>query len=493
MQEIVSLRFSESSKSSITAALGHWRVVCDKYMWPEEIVTGDPSRGAKLVCFVLALMAFEREPGVFYPASTITNYVWALCAHMQSLLYADPRVNVVGWKFFMAAVTVLCFVPYEPRKRVPTESIRSALAAVDLSCFESVQMALFVLVMWYTFQRSEFPCPKTYNGMDSAKHMYVRHVEPYEGGFRFAVGSTKADPRAERLSGDAGPGREWVVVGEVDDPLFDLRLWFQRFLAFFPEGPRDPDSPFFRCPSDRTRPLIYHTALDGFRRFLTGHIDDPQSVGIHGVRSEGFIVCSNAVGEEAAVIQGGWRGLVSASRYDRLTRAVQLSMASDMVKWSRPASDESVAAPPLGSSGSAGTLGIVARRAAAKSSNPSRRRQPLPADAAQQAPTAGASRPRGAMPPGWRRVWHSTSGRKGGYASFVGPDGRHARSIAQAQGMVATQRAHAAAPARASAPVAPLAAPSRASNITVDNLVDHVTEFDRPPTRRPPTVRVVPR
>ena len=131
VKEIVSLRFSSSSKSSISAALGHWRGVCDKYMWPEEIVTGDLSRGAKLVCFVLALMAYEKEPGVFYPASTISNYVWALCAHMQAMLYADPRVNVVGWRFFMAAVTVLCFVPYEPRRRVPTESIRAALARPD--------------------------------------------------------------------------------------------------------------------------------------------------------------------------------------------------------------------------------------------------------------------------------------------------------------------------------------------------------------------------
>lgn len=487
----MSLRFSTSSKSSIAAALSHWRGVCDKYMWPDEIVTGDLSRGAKLVCFVLALMTHEKEPGVFYPASTISNYVWALCAHMQSLLYADPRVNVVGWKFFMSAVTVLCFVPYEPRRRVPTESIRSALAGVDLGDFEMVQMAVFVLVLWYTFQRSEFPCPKTYTGMDPAKHMYVRHVEPYEGGFRFAVGATKADPRAERLSADAGPGREWVVVGEVDDPLFDLRVWFQRFLAFFPEGPRDPDSPFFRCPSDLVRPLIYRVALGSFRRFLTGHVDDPELLGIHGVRSEGFIVCSNAVGEEAAVIQGGWRGLVSASRYDRLTRPVQMSMASDMVKWCRPVSDESpVAAPALGSSGSAGTLGIVARRAAAKSSQPSIRGRGRGAGAQPTPPPAAASvKPRAALPPGWRRVWHPTSGRQGGYASYVGPNGRHARSVAQAQSMADVPAPPQARRASAGAPVS-TAARASASAVTVDNLADHVTEFDRPPTRRSPAVRV---
>ena len=93
-------------------------------------------------------------------------------------------------------------------------------------------------------------------------------MEPYQGGFRWAVGTTKADPRAERLTADAGPGREWIVVGEVQTPLFDLRVWLQRFYSFFPEGPRDPDSTFFRCPSDMTRPLIYRIALADFRRFL---------------------------------------------------------------------------------------------------------------------------------------------------------------------------------------------------------------------------------
>ena len=293
----------------------------------------------------------------------------------------------------------------------------------------------------------------------------------------------------------ASPGREWIVVGEVNDPLFDLRVWFQRFFSFFPEGPRDPNSPFFRCTADRVRPLIYRNALTDFRRFMTGHIDDPETIGLHGIRAEGFIVCSNAVGEEAAVIQGGWRSLVTASRYDRLSRDVQMSMASDMVSWCRPAPTSAEAAPRQGSSGSAGTLGIVARRAAAKSSaRPASVPRPAPARAA--APAASAPRqPRATLPPGWRRVWHPTAGRRGGYATFVGPDGRHARSVDHA-------RAVAAGPSPSpgpSVPVAPRAraasssaAPSGASNITVDNLVDHVTEFNRPPTRRPPSVRAFP-
>lgn len=481
-------RFSESSKSSITAARVHWQRVCARFMWPEEIETGDLDRGAKLSCFVLELMEYEREPGVYYPSSTISNYVWALCAFMQSLLHADPRVNLVGWKFFLAAVHVMCYVPYEPRKRVPTESIRSALAAVDVTDFAMVQMAVFVLFLYFTFQRSEFPCPKTYAGLDAAKHLLVKHMEPYLCGFRWAVGSTKADPRAERLSADAGPGREWIVVGEVNDPLFDLRVWLCHFYSFFPEGPRDPDSPFFRCTSDRLRPLIYRNALRDYRLFLTGHIDDPSSVGIHGVRSEGFIVCSNAVGEEAAVIQGGWRGLVSASRYDRLTRDVQMSMASDMVNWCRPADTDGAVAQTQGVSSSVGDLGIVAKRAAANRSRRGRNAPaPPPAAAPSAAPAVSArSQPAAALPPGWRRVWHATPGKRGGYAKFVGPNGRHARSVSQAQALAV------APPARRSEAGAPAPAGPSSSVITVDNLADHVTWFDRPPSRRPRASRGFP-
>ena len=186
------------------------------------------------------------------------------------------------------------------------------------------------------------------------------------------------------------------------------------------------------CTADLRRPLTYRNALTDFRQFLTGHIDDPEMVGIHGVRSEGFIVCSNSVGEEAAVMQGGWRGLVSASRYyDRLTHAVQMSMASDMVAWCNPSPDGILPAVSSGSFGSVGNLGIVAKRAAVRSvRRGARAAAPLP-----------SPEPKAALPPGWRRVWHATPGKKGGYASFIGPNGRHARSVAHAQALAAQPQA----------------------------------------------------
>ena len=127
----------------------------------------------------------------------------------------------------------------------------------------------------------------------------------------------------------------------------------------------------------------------------------------------------------------------AASRYDRLTRDVQMSMASDMVNWCRPADTDGAVAQTQGVSSSVGDLGIVAKRAAANRSRRGRNAPaPPPAAAPSAAPAVSArSQPAAALPPGWRRVWHATPGKRGGYATFVGPNGRHARSVSQAQAL----------------------------------------------------------
>ncbi len=488
VKTIMDGKYSASSKASIAAALTHWDTVRDLWGWGRVIPTGDQNRGGKLATFVLYLMSVVP----FYPSSTISNYVWALCAFCMQALQADPRDNVIGWSFFMSSVVVLCYVPFEPRKRVPTSVLRSALAAVDPANFAQVQMAVLAIFLYFTFQRSELPCPKTYSSLDPAKHLLVRHMQPQEGGgTRWAVGTTKADPRAERLSGDAGPGREWIVIGVVEDSVFDLRCWLSTFLSFFPSGPRDPDSAFFRA-HDLNRPLLYRTALRDFRVFLTGHVDNPDDYGLHGLRSEGFITCSNAVGEEAAVIQGGWRNRSTASRYDRLTHGVAWSMARRMVAFhvdSGVHSEDDDSDPGDGftaqgvHSGSGG-LGVVAGRAAARStgaqpssaSSPARRAAPRSSGSKSVALT---------LPPGWHRIWHPTKG--GGYATFAGPCGRHARSIVQAVSMHA--RPVSQAPRASSVPPA---ASSAGFSIPVENLADHVTYFDRPPARPAPPRRGAP-
>ena len=316
--------------------------------------------------------------------------------------------------------------------------------------------------------------PKTYDGLDPRKHLFVKHMQPHDGGSRWAVGTTKADPRAERLSNDAGPGREWIVVGEVDDELFDMRTWLALFYAMLPSGPRLPDSPFF-VSRDKTRPLIYSQALPDLRTFLrNGGCDNPDDFGLHGIRSEAFITCAGAVSEEAAVIQGGWSTITTASRYDRLTLPVAKSIASKMVSFHvvSPSSEPASTSTSPEALRSAGDPGIVAARAAAR--------------------TTGATRPAGTtrvhqpitLPAGWKRVWHPTSGRQGGYATFEGPHGATARSVRDA-----TQKAAVAAvPRRVASSTIPRTALSVESAVS-DYLEDLVTYENRPSSRPPPSNR----
>lgn len=496
VRNLFDLRYSTSSKSSIDASLAHWDVVRARYMWPRTISTGDPGRGSKLAVFVFYLMSLPA----CYPSSTISNYVWALSAYMQLQLQADPRVNVIGWTFFIQAVYVLCYVPTEPRKRVSTLLIRAALAAVDRTNFVLVQTALLVLFLYFTFQRSELPCPKTYDGLDSMKHLLVKHMEPYEGGSRWAVGATKSDPRAERLSGDAGPGREWIVVGEVNDDLMDMRVWLSLFCRLLPPGPRDPDSPFFLA-HDKVRCLTYSVALQDFRTFLwLGGCTDPEAYGLHGVRSEAFITCSGAVSDEAAVIQGGWSTRVTASRYDRLTLPVALSIAPKMVAFhsaTPSSSTDQAARTSPGASRSAGGLRVVAARAAARAAGSSRQevRSAFAAHSRQSGaqPAAPSAFQQANLPAGWTRVWHPTSGRRAGYQSFVGPCGQKARSVAEAQRKAAPASRPAAPRARWDVPVTGASSGGAASiyHSFPDDLSDYVHYSERPSSRPPPRARIV--
>ena len=474
-------RYSVSSKSSISAALVHWDAVREHWHWDRVIQSGDPLRGGKLTTFVLRLMA--RTP--FYPSSTIGNYVWALCAFMEESLQLDPRVGTIGWTFFMASVKVMCFVPTEPRARLPTSVIRAALGQVDKTSFAQVQMAVFVLLLYFTFQRSEFPCPKTYGGLDAAKHCLVRHMQPWEGGTRWAVGTTKADPKAERLSGDAGPGREWIVIGEVGDELFDMRGWLALFYQFFPKGPRDPDGPFF-VAEDLVRPLIYDRAVRNFRTFITGCCDDPSVYALHSVRVEGWNTCSHAVSEMAATIQGGWASPASGSRYERLTIELAQSIPRRMIAHHDPsaqnAEDLDDSGEPLASMtlSSGKDLGIVSARAAAPKTAPTRKGRK--AALVAQGEARVTYQPVG-LPTGWKRVWHPTANsRRGGYATFEGPGGMKARSPLEAAKKAARPKAALASVTVAHAPFVPQA-PQRPT-ITVKNLTDHVTYFDRPPAPR---------
>ena len=159
----------------------------------------------------------------------------------------------------------------------------------------------------------------------------------------------------------------------------------------------------------------------------------------------------------------------------------------------------------MGDSSGPGGLGIVAaRRATARVRVSSSSAPPRPAAAA----SSSSSPPRSAaaassssnpspcfqpagLPAGWRREWHATSGRRAGYADYVGPCGRRTRSIEAAVSLAAqpptvpSDGVSAAPPPRVVVRDKPtyLSKVAGATVVSVESLVDHVTEFDRPPSR----------
>ena len=64
----------------------------------------------------------------------------------------------------MQAVDVVAWVAREPRKPVPLSVIQASLERVDLSSFVEVQAALLIVMLFFTFARSESPCPKSFSG-----------------------------------------------------------------------------------------------------------------------------------------------------------------------------------------------------------------------------------------------------------------------------------------------------------------------------------------
>ena len=347
IDSILSDRLSASSHSSIQAALGHWSVVTSRHVWPRVIFADDPMRGGKLATFVSYLV---RETEI--KATSISNYVWALRQWFKLQHQPDPILGVLEWDDFMQSVDVVAWVASEPRKPVPLAVVQAALESVDLTSFAEVQTALLIVILFFTFARSESPCPKSFTGsgsFDPTKHLQVHDVEvrSYEGRPYVAIRlkSIKQDPRVERP--EASGNEDWIYIGNVDGP-FSILLWLSRFWAFFPADgsspPRPPDSPFFR-DQDGERVLTYSNALR-VSRLLYARVAPPEAVatyGLHGLRVEAYNR-ARAHDPLLAVAQGGWAS-AAHKRYARFSTLDVLALPGAMIAGGAGQSSAGGAAP----------------------------------------------------------------------------------------------------------------------------------------------------
>ena len=316
IDEILDSRLAESSLQSISAALAHWDTLRVRYSWDRVLQSEDALRGGKLATWV-AYMVNETE----LVSTSIGNYVWALRAWMKYQRQDDPILGVPEWDDFMQGVHVLAWVAAEPRRRVPLDLIKASLATVNTGVFWEVQAVVLMLILLFTFARSETPCPKSFNGagaLDETKHLLVEDVDVkrHRGKSYVAVRlkCIKQDGRMERP--EAADNEDWIIIGNTNDE-FGILNWIQRLFALH-GAPRDRKAAFF-MDKDRRRCLTYSNAMRDVRALWARVIgaDAAARYGLHGLRVAGYNGAKRGKhGTTLAVAHGGWAS-AAHERYDR--------------------------------------------------------------------------------------------------------------------------------------------------------------------------------
>jgi hypothetical protein len=329
---VIDQRLSSSSMRSAQSALVHWDVVRQRHGWPRIIESDDLSRGGKLATFVL-YMAHETE----LVAASISNYVWGFRSWLKLQRQIDPVYGVVEWEDFMQAVTVLTWVPSEPRKQIPLSLISDSLTCVDASNFADVQAALLQIILLFSFARSETPCPKAQTGensFDPSQHLMVQDVELRSSDtstyLAVRLKAIKQDQRVERP--EASGNEDWVFIGDVPGSPFSVLAAIARLFRLH-NGSRHPDSPFFTTTPGGTAALTYSHAVRDIRHLWARASSQETSLlyGLHGLRVTGYAHGKRGrLGEELAVAQGGWRS-VAHLRYDRFGLDDVIDLPSQIV------------------------------------------------------------------------------------------------------------------------------------------------------------------
>ena len=347
VDEILADRLSGSALASMRAALTHWTIVAARHMWPRVIQGDDPLRGGKLATFVVYLV---QETSI--KASSIQNYVWALRAWFKHQRQPDPVPGVLEWDDFMRSVSVVAWVRCEPRKAVPLSLIREALLTVDVAVFWEVQAALLMVMLFFTFSRSESPCPGAYSGergFDEHKHLQVCDVEVRASGatrertpyVAWRLKGIKQDPRMERP--EAAGNQDWTFVGDADAP-FSIIRWLHLFWTRVPASAdsRGPDSPFFR-DHEGQRVLTYAQALKDCRALWARVVpaEEAATYGLHGLRVSAYNY-ARVHDPALAIAQGGWASQAH-TRYERFSMGAVLSLPRHMVQAGADTPGSSVA------------------------------------------------------------------------------------------------------------------------------------------------------
>ena len=485
VERMMDNRLSSSSWQKINTALRSWREFAASRGWPTVIETDDPLRGGKLAAWVTSLVALTT---LVY--ASISKYVWGLCTWMTLQHQADPRVAVPEWRTFMAATKVLTFVPAKPHDRWTVENLEKVLVILDPTKFEDIQLAVLLLLLFYTFARSETPLSKTRGGRDcfdpkedltwSDVRLRRDRSTQYRQIVEVRFKKVKTDQRMERA--EARGDGDWRPVGAVDDPLWDLPTWYVRLLGFY--GRKRGDSePFFidpsLCPANVTagevwmhrdaepsEAWLYRDALTAsYAAQRAAGVPDSELAAFHGLRVEGYNLSKRGNGVAITGAHGGWTSRSGRKRYDRFGPRSAHRISQNMLR--ARVSDFSASSED-DESGDSEDAEPPERAAAPPASRIDRSQLQSPGAGSSSSPVAaplvrpqpvGGATQNPLLPEGWtEKRREAPSGTR--YTTYVGPHGEKASSRVAAWAVFESVVSCEATPASgASASAAPVAAP----------------------------------
>ena len=430
VDEVMDNRLAVSSRGKVMTAVNRWTAFCSTKSWSPILCAGDKARGGRVVAWVLQM---KDDTNLVF--RSISGYVWGMRTWQVLQHQPDPLMGVMHWREFMQGIAVLTAVPGEPRRMFPLDTFIAVMQDLDPNKFEDANFGLCLLVLLFTFSRSECPCPKSWNGLDAFdtdKHWTsedFRLVRTRDGKWVLWVRfkAIKQDPRKERPS-IAGPlelpfedtttgsGHDWVPIGDLPDvPEFSISRWYMAFVRSLGRQRRASESMFLA--RDRERPYTYSCLrADLYNELEKLGLDSTLTP--HTIRVMGYNLSKRGNGVDITVAHGGWMS-EAHDRYERFSNVQLYGIPAGMLQVPNPFKEAS-------------TPRDVSRVRATRFAEP-----PPSSDSEddERAPSLDAARsepvPPAPLPAGFVERSHVTpSGRT--YRTYVGAAGRVARSRAEA-------------------------------------------------------------
>jgi hypothetical protein len=294
-----------------------------------------------------------------------------------------------------------------------------------------------MVMLLFTFARSETPLPQAQASFDPDKQLQLKDVvaaatagAPNTFYARFRLKKIKQDRRMERP--EARGNADWVIVGDTPQrPEFSIKRWLGLFYRLRGSTNMiDQNMPFFVSPDDFAVPLTYQAGLRSVRKLWAKVAGDAEAAryGLHGLRVAGYVHSKRGNGEALTVAHGGWASSAH-ERYDRFSMPEITALATNLLEQGlqptaslaaavplavppvlSPAQTQALGTPPLAPPPRAIPPGFVPARPPLSQPGPSGLQSPVPSST--RLPSRPPAAPRKGPPPPPPLTLANAKGRK---------------------------------------------------------------------------------